>query len=124
VEFPVKKIFLSIMICLSGLIGIPEAKTEPVTMVILAPLALEGAKQASPYVISSMQSGGQQLLEIGKDIGNIFRLPLGILQATLGIPFGLAGEGMQNIAAGVWAPFQLVGDIFILPLAFIPAGGS
>lgn len=102
----------------------PEAHAEPVTMVILAPLALEAAKQASPYVISAMQSGGRQMLEIGKDMGNLLMLPLGVVQATLGLPFGLLGEGLENIVVGLCAPFQLVGDVLILPLSFFGVGGG
>lgn len=100
-----------------------RVQAEPVTMVILAPLALEGAKIASPHVITAMQNGGQQLLEIGKDLGNILRLPLGILQATLGAPVGLLGEGVDNIIIGMFAPFQLVGDVLILPFSFFRGGG-
>ena len=100
-----------------------RVQAEPVTMVILAPLALEGAKIASPHVITAMQNGGQQLLEIGKDLGNILRLPLGILQATLGAPVGLLGEGVDNIVIGMFAPFQLVGDVLILPFSFFRGGG-
>ena len=65
----------------------------------------------------------QQLLEIGKDLGNILRLPLGILQATLGAPVGLLGEGVDNIVIGMFAPFQLVGDVLILPFSFFRGGG-
>ncbi|MBR2626592.1 MAG: hypothetical protein IKD23_09395 [Lentisphaeria bacterium] len=101
-----------------------EAKAEPVTMIILAPLALEAAKQASPYVITAMQNGGRQMLEIGKDMGNLLMLPLGIVQATLGIPLGLLGNGLENIVIGLCAPFQLVGDVLILPLSFFGVGGG
>ena len=102
-----------------------KAKAEPVTMVVLAPLALEAAKMASPYAISALHSGGAQLYEIGKDCANILLLPFGLLQATLGAPFGYFGNGVENIVLGLAAPFQLVGDILILPLSFIngAAGG-
>ena len=118
------KNLLLIVLLASGICGItPVVRAEPVTMVILAPLALEGAKQASPHVINAMHNGGRQMLEIGKDLGNVLRLPLGILQATIGLPFGLSGEGWTNITMGLCAPFQLVGDILILPLSFFGSGG-
>ena len=92
------KKFVAIVLIISGMsVFIPRAEAEPVTMVVLAPLALEAAKQASPYVITAMRNGGMQLLEVGKDLGNILRLPLGIIQATIGAPFGLYGSGWENI---------------------------
>ena len=119
-----KKFVLILLLLTSGVVLAPRAQAEPVTMIILAPIALEAAKQASPYVISAMQSGGRQMLEIGKDLGNLLMLPLGVLQATLGAPLGMFGDGVTNIVVGICAPFQLVGDILILPLSFFGAGGG
>ena len=119
-----KKLLLIPFILLSSMIAPPKAQAEPVTMVILAPLALEAAKQASPYAISALQNGGRQMLEIGKDIGNLLRLPLGLIQMTLGFPLGMLGDGLENIGIGLFAPFQLVGDILILPLSFFGVGGG
>ncbi|MBR7130958.1 MAG: hypothetical protein IKC82_03085 [Lentisphaeria bacterium] len=117
------KKFVAIVLIISGMsVFIPRAEAEPVTMVVLAPLALEAAKQASPYVITAMRNGGMQLLEVGKDLGNILRLPLGIIQATIGAPFGLYGSGWENILRGIAAPVQLVGDVLILPLSFFGVG--
>jgi len=119
----VKKLLLITILFAVNVCFTHRVQAEPVTMVILAPLALEGAKIASPHVITAMQNGGQQLVEIGKDLGNILRLPLGILQATLGAPVGLLGEGVDNIIIGMFAPFQLVGDVLILPFSFFRGGG-
>lgn len=120
-EFPVKK-FLLILLLAAGIFLPRTAKAEPVTMILLAPVALEAAKIASPYAISALRSGGLQLYEVGKDAGNILLLPLGILQITAGAPFGLFGQGVENIAMGLAAPFQLVGDLLLVPWCFI--GGA
>jgi len=114
-------ILLTVFFCL---FHVSKACAEPVTMVVLAPLALEAAKQASPYVITALQNGGQQLLEVGRDVGNILRLPLGVIQVTLGLPFGMLGDGLDNIVTGFFAPFQLIGDVLILPLSFFGVGGG
>ena len=119
-----KRLLIIILLLTGNAVFIHRAQAEPVTMVILAPLALEAAKQASPYVITAMQNGGRQMLEIGKDMGNLLMLPLGIVQATLGIPLGLLGNGLENIVIGLCAPFQLVGDVLILPLSFFGVGGG
>ena len=90
---------------------------EPVTMIVLAPLALKAAKEASPYVIGGMQNAGNQMVYIGKDIFEIFCLPLGLIQCTAGAPFGLLGNGVNNIGTGITAPFRLVWDVILLPVS-------
>ena len=119
-----KKVLLILLLC-GGIFAAPRAKAEPVTMIVLAPLALEAAKAATPYAVSALHQGGLQLYEVGKDFGSMLLLPLGVLQATLGAPFGYFGQGIENIVLGLAAPFQLIGDILILPFCFIQgaAGG-
>ncbi len=90
---------------------------EPVTMIVLAPLALKAAKEASPYVIGGMQSAGTQMVSVGKDIFEIFYLPLGVMQCTAGAPLGLLGNGINNIGTGIIAPFKLVWDVMLLPVS-------
>jgi len=114
----VKKLLLAVILMVVTVIPV---KAEPVTMMVLAPVALKVANDASPYVISGMRSSGSQLLEVAKDIGNILRLPWGAVQATAGAPFGYFNDGLSNIWTGVCAPFHLVVDIILLPFAF--AGG-
>ena len=102
--------------------GAPAAKAEPVSMIILAPLALKAANMASPYVIQWMKNSGNQLLNIGRDIVDILCLPLGIVQCTAGVPFGFFNNGLGNIGAGCAAPFKLVWDVLLLPLAILGIG--
>ena len=113
-----KKLLLAVILMVVTVIPV---NAEPVTMMVLAPVALKVANDASPYVISGMRSSGSQLLEVAKDIGNILRLPWGAVQATAGAPFGYFNDGLSNIWTGVCAPFHLVVDIILLPFAF--AGG-
>ena len=119
-----KRLILILLTAAGVFCTIPETRAEPVSMVVLAPVALEAAKQASPYVITALQNGGRQLLEVGKDLGNILRLPLGVIQITLGLPFGMLGNGLDNLTVGFFAPFQLIGDILILPVSFLGVGGG
>ena len=105
---------------LAGTLGFapPRAHAEPVSMIILAPLALKAANMASPYLIDWMTNTGGQFILIGKDIVDIFNLPLGVIQCTLGAPFGFFSNGLGNIGAGFVAPFKLVVDVLMLPLTF------
>lgn len=108
-----------------GGIFTPRARAiDPVTMAVLAPIAIKGARQASPYVISGLQRAGRQLLVIGGDIANLLRLPLGLVQATVGVPFGFLGDGIRNIGTGLMSPLELVLDVVNLPFAAIGLTGS
>lgn len=102
--------------------GNSPAHAEPVTMIILAPLALKAANMASPYVIKWMQNSGGRLLNIGKDLVDLMLLPLGIFQCTAGAPFGYFSNGLGNIGTGCVAPLRLVWDTLLLPLAIFGIG--
>ena len=102
--------------------GSAEAHAEPVSMIVLAPLALKAANMASPYVIQWMKNSGGQLLNMGKDAVEILYLPLGVVQCTAGAPFGFFSNGLGNIGTGCLAPFKLVWDTLLLPLSIFGIG--
>jgi len=95
---------------------------DPVTIAILAPIAIEAAQIAAPYVLRGLKTGGVHMIKMGKDVIEIFYLPIGVLQSTLGLPFGLLGSGVKNIAVGFVAPFKLALDALLLPIAFCGIG--
>ena len=102
-----------------------EAKAmDPVTIAILTPIAIKVAQRAAPYILRGLYSGGQQMLSMGKDLLDIFRLPLGAIQATAGIPLGQLGSGVQNMIAGGLAPFKFTLKALFLPLSFCNIGTS
>jgi hypothetical protein len=130
VEFSLKKRFKKLIVIILAFfvfLPLPVQKAgamDPVTIAILAPVALKGARAASPYVIRGMQNAGRQMIVIGKDVTEIFCLPLGVVQTTLGAPFGFFGNGVQNIGSGVVAPFKMTWDILMLPLAMFGVSGG
>ena len=91
---------------------------DPVTIAILTPVAIKCAEIAAPYVWRGLQNGGRHLLKMGENLFDLFRLPVGILQVTLGSPFGLFSVGMDNIISGIFAPFSLTLNTLLTPLAF------
>lgn len=105
------------------LMGKAEAM-DPVTIAILTPIAIKVAKKAAPYVIRGLISGGEQMLSMGKDLLGIFRLPLGVIQATAGAPLGQFGNGVQNIVQGGIAPVKFTVKAVFLPLSFLCIGTS
>ena len=90
---------------------------DPVTIAILAPVAVKAAQVALPYVIRGMQCGGAQLIKMGLDVANILRLPVGVLQSTLGAPVGFFDLGVSNMCQGGLAPFKLAWDEVMFPIS-------
>ena len=90
---------------------------DPVTIAILAPVAIKAAEVMMPYVIQGLKNAGVHLMKMGLDIAGILKLPLGFVQATLGAPLGLFSDGLKNVIDGVLAPFQFTWHTLTVPLA-------
>lgn len=112
------QIFLFFTLLYSPL-ALPKAQAiDPVTIAILTPIAIKCAEVAAPYVWRGLQCGGNHMLNMGRDLIDIGRLPLGLLQSTLGVPFQQFSNGVRNIVLGAIAPFKLTVHALLLPLAF------
>lgn len=113
---PLIMLALAALLVLPGLA--PRARAmDPVTMAVLAPVAIKAAQIATPYVMRGLQCGAVHGFKIGYDIVDILRLPLGLLQASLGAPLGYFRVGLSNICLGGMAPLKLVWDIATWPIA-------
>ena len=114
---------LIILLCTCVLffsIPMPEAKAmDPVTIGILAPILLPYAVQLADYTLKGLIKTIPGWVNIGTQFFNILRLPLGLVQISLGFPFGLFGLGVNNIVQGVSAPFMVMKGIIQLPMYFI-----
>ncbi|MBR7103538.1 MAG: hypothetical protein IKC65_01205 [Lentisphaeria bacterium] len=121
-----RKSLLILIIVFSCLVPCRVRAVDPVTMAVFAPLALKAASIAAPYVMRGIQSGAVHMVKIGYDVVAIFRLPLGIGQVLLGWPVGYFDTGVKNTALGAVAPFKLVWDVVLLPVALtgVSTGGS
>ncbi len=117
----IKKILFvfSVVICLTSVLEPKAEAIDPVTMSLLAPYAMPVAEAAAQYAIKGMVNSVPGFIDIGKDIFSIFLLPVGVLECTLGAPFGLFGPGLEHVVGGVEGPFKLVFDILTLPLRAI-----
>lgn len=90
---------------------------DPVTIAILAPIAIKAAEVMMPYVIQGLKNAGAHLLKMGVDLLGILKLPMGLIQSTLGAPVGMFGDGVRNMVDGLMAPFQLVWHTVTFPFA-------
>ena len=70
----------------------------------------------------ALSSTGTGLYKMGSATLNIFRLPLGLLQCTLGAPFGFFDDGASNVAQGLIAPGELLLQTLLLPVRIISLG--
>ena len=93
------------------------AAFEPITVALLAPVALKVYEAAEPRLVRGAAAGGRKMIQIGANLLDIFRLPLGAIQMTLGAPFGFFTAGLSNIGRGAIAPVKMVGNILVLPFA-------
>lgn len=116
-----KPTFLILLVVFSAYLfaPLPKAKAmEPVTIALLAPIALKVAEKARPYIIKGLINGGKGLLVCGKDLLEVFRLPLGVIQSTILMPFCFS-DGVKNMVMGGVAPFKLCFHVLLLPLQFL-----
>ncbi|MCP3964854.1 MAG: hypothetical protein GY750_05560 [Lentisphaerae bacterium] len=115
-----KLLLLTILITLAfWIFPAPKAKgIDPVTIALLAPVALKVAETARPYIMKGLAGGVKGLIDCGKDVIDVFRLPLGLLQSTIGLPFGYLGSGVRNMVLGGVAPLKLAWHTLLLPIKF------
>lgn len=117
----VRKLILGLCIALlliAPTFNIKSHAMDPVTIAILTPVAIKCAEIAAPYVWRGLQCGGNHLVKMGIDVIDVFRLPLGVIQVTLGLPFHQLSNGTKNIILGSISPIKLTVHTLLLPLAF------
>ena len=96
---------------------------DPVTIAILAPVAIKAAEVMMPYVLQGLKNAGLHLMKMGLDVVGILKLPLGVLQSTFGAPIGMFDSGLRNMLAGLVAPLELVWHTVMFPFAIFGYGG-
>ncbi len=100
----------------------PVKALDPATVTTAAPKALELAAIWSPHAANTLQSCGIGLYNIGEATLQIFYLPLGVVQCSLGAPFGFFSDGVTSLFTGLKAPFLLVYQVILLPVRLISLG--
>lgn len=117
------KVVLAILLLgVAALMPRPVRAVDVMTLSSTAPQALDLAQMWSPHAISAMQSGGMGLVQVGASAMNILKLPLGLVQCTLGYPFGYGETGLENCVSGMAAPFELLYNTMMLPVRLLSLG--
>ena len=95
----------------------PSAKAiDPVTLAILAPIAIQAANAARPYLVRGMLNMGKGLLQIGKDAFGILYLPYGLCKIIFTSPWGGFRSGVVYSLRGLIAPCKIVIRVLLLPV--------
>lgn len=95
---------------------------DPITMMILAPVAVKAAEIARPYVVKGLIGTGRGLIKIGRDAFHVLYLPLGLLEMTIGAPFKRFRTGVVHVVrGGVVAPIRLILHSLLLPVYMLGA---
>ena len=100
------------------LIPLHQARAiDPVTIAILAPVALQLANAARPYVVRGLINLGKGVIRVGKDVVELVFLPYGLLKMTVGAPFGGFRSGLVYTIRGGIAIGKMVFHILVLPIS-------
>ncbi|OGV59117.1 MAG: hypothetical protein A2X49_02145 [Lentisphaerae bacterium GWF2_52_8] len=95
----------------------PKAEAQdPVTIALLAPIAIKVAQVAAPYVMRGLANAGRGCVLAGLDMIHIFLLPIGFFEITFGAPFGFFKDGVRDMIVGSIAPFSLCFHVITIPV--------
>ena len=95
----------------------PEARAmDPVTIAILAPIALKAAEAARPYVIRGMINFGKGLLKIGKASLELFYIPYGLFKMIFLSPWGEFRSGVVYTIRGGIGIGKILMHTLLLPV--------
>jgi hypothetical protein len=120
-----KRLFLIFLLGTVAFFCLPRQEAQamdPVTIALLAPVAIKVAKVASPYVLRGLKSAGVGMIKAGKAMIQIFLLPLGFLEMTFGAPFGFFKPGVKDTVKGAIAPFKFCFYTLMVPVRLCAVG--
>ena len=89
---------------------------DPVTIAILAPIALKAAEAARPYVIRGMINFGKGMLKVGKASLDIFFIPYGLFKIIFLSPWGHFRSGVIYTIRGGIGIGKVMVYVLLLPV--------
>ena len=101
----------------------PQPKAEafdPVTLAILTPLAIQGAKILAPYVIRGLKNMAVVGLRSAKYFLKFFLVPVGLVECII-MPWRIS-TGLSHMGQGFIGLFCFVGNLLLLPFAAFGVG--
>ena len=109
------------LLSLAVLIALPqEAEAiDPVTIAILAPIAIQLANAARPYLLRAAGNTAKGALKVGKDMLELIYLPYGLGKMLFGWPWGGFRSGLVYTIRGGIAPGKMILHTLLLPVYMI-----
>ena len=101
----------------------PQPKAEafdPVTLAILTPLAIQGAKILAPYVIRGLKNVALVGVRSAKYFVRFFLVPVGLLECVV-TPWRIS-SGISHLGQGFLGLFMFVGNLCLIPFAIFGIG--
>ncbi len=89
---------------------------DPVTLAIVAPIALQTAKIIAPYIFQAVGNMGTHLLKSCKPLLETLLLPCGLVEATLLAPWRWRA-GFKHMWQGLLGPVKFCGYMLLFPLS-------
>lgn len=94
-----------------------EAEGSVTAAVLLAPVAIQAAKIAAPYVIRGLANMGKHMLVAGKELLYVFLIPVGLIECTVLAPWGLWRPGLKHLGMGGLGILKFCGYMLLLPIS-------
>ena len=101
----------------------PQPKAEafdPVTLAILTPLAIQGAKILAPYVIRGLKNVAVVGLRSAKYFLKFFLVPFGLVECII-MPWRIS-TGLSHMGQGFIGLFCFMGNLLLIPFAIFGVG--
>ena len=96
---------------------------DPITIAMLAaPIVIPMVKAAMPYIIKGAVNFGKGMLDVFAAMGGFLLVPWGMMEATLGAPFGLFNLGMSHMGRGALSPFKMMWQMMLVPFKIFGYG--
>ena len=89
---------------------------DPVTLAILAPVALQLAEAARPYIVKGLINFGKGLVKAGTCMLQLFYFPYGLFKMTFLFPYGEFQSGLVYVFRGGIAFGKMLFHILLLPV--------
>ena len=101
----------------------PQPKAEafdPVTLAILTPLAIQGAKILAPYVIRGLKNVAIVGIRSSKYFIKFFLVPIGRVECII-MPWRIS-SGISHVGQGFVGLFCFLGNLCLIPFAIFGIG--
>lgn len=96
---------------------------EPISMIVLAPVAIQAAKVLAPYVVKMAANMSKVVLRVGIHTFETILLPVGLIECTLLAPWFFR-NGAKHMWVGICGPFKACFWTLLLPLSPFGIGAN